>query len=294
MNKKSKEQSIIAYKGFNFDMTCTNNFKYEEGKLYHEDNVSLCSSGFHACTNPADVVKYYEDYSKYHKVELSGNMFTDHNEDSKIVASDIKILEEVTIDDLFRLAGYDYDSHHLGVVDKNNLHDIIKNGIHIGNRITIIDGEYNVNWICVEKHNKEYLFMSLDPIGNFALDTRKDIEHFQDTLFNQKILIPLSSSLENILGDYLKEMELDDNGKPYKCKVTLPSKDEVKYDSETLFTYYKIRYKYNWDNRFCRYSCWLRSVASSSNFAIANLYGSARYVGASVRYYCRPLLKIGE
>ena len=62
MSKKAKERTIIAYKGFNFDMTCANNFKYEEGKSYHEDNVCLCNSGFHACTYPADVVKYYEDY----------------------------------------------------------------------------------------------------------------------------------------------------------------------------------------------------------------------------------------
>ena len=188
---------IIAYKGFNFDMTC-NGFQYEEGKSYHEDHIELCSCGFHACTNPADVVGYYEDFSKYHKVELSGTIL-DGGDDSKVVASDIKILEELTVSDLFRLADYDYDDSHLGVVDKSNLQSIINNGIHIGNRITVIDGEYNVNWICVEKLENKYIFMSLDPIGNYCLDTRKDINHFQDTLFNQEILIPLSKSLENMI-----------------------------------------------------------------------------------------------
>lgn len=283
---------IIAYKGFNFDMTC-NGFQYEEGKSYHEDNVEPCLCGFHACANPADVLGYYENFSKYHKVELSGTILNG-GDDSKVVASDIKILEELTVCDLFKLAGYDYDDSHLGVVDKSNLQNIINNGIHIGNRITIIDGEYNINWICVENLVNRYIFMSLDPIGNYCLDTRQNINHFQDTLFNQEILIPLSKSLENVLGNYLKEMDLDDNGKPYKCKVTLPSKDDVWYDSDTLFTYYKIRYNYNWNNRFCRTSYWLRSVAFSSNFSYATYNGLATCYDAWSRSFCRPLIIIGK
>lgn len=36
-----------SYKGFNKNMTCMNNFQYEEGKEYETDNADACSCGFH-------------------------------------------------------------------------------------------------------------------------------------------------------------------------------------------------------------------------------------------------------
>ena len=34
-------------------------FRYEIGKEYEEDAAKLCSSGFHACERPLDVLSYY-------------------------------------------------------------------------------------------------------------------------------------------------------------------------------------------------------------------------------------------
>ena len=97
---EKKDKSVIAYKGFNKDMTCRH-FQYEEGKTYqtHEPPL-LCHSGFHACIEPVDVFRHYHpDMSIYHQVALSGEMDTGPDTvfgDSKVCASEIMIGEELT------------------------------------------------------------------------------------------------------------------------------------------------------------------------------------------------------
>jgi hypothetical protein len=91
-----------AYKGFDADWSCRG-FKYELGKEYkHEGPVSLCSSGFHACEFPLDILNYYPVCnSKFAEVELDG--FSDEKCDSgdtKIVGSLLKIKAELSISDL--------------------------------------------------------------------------------------------------------------------------------------------------------------------------------------------------
>lgn len=54
------KEKVIAYKGFNEDLTCRG-FQYEVGKEYTEDEVSICNRGFHACENPFDVLNFYGD-----------------------------------------------------------------------------------------------------------------------------------------------------------------------------------------------------------------------------------------
>ena len=62
--------NMKAYKGFNKDFTCKG-FQFEEGKEYEEEEAVLCEKGFHACTNPLDVLNYYNDVEgKYCEVEL--------------------------------------------------------------------------------------------------------------------------------------------------------------------------------------------------------------------------------
>jgi hypothetical protein len=80
-----------AYKGFSEDMTCRG-YQYKEGRVYHEDVAELCESGFHACKNPIDCLKYYNPaHSVYHEVEVDELAEKTDNFDSKICGKTIKI-----------------------------------------------------------------------------------------------------------------------------------------------------------------------------------------------------------
>ena len=93
------EEKIIAYKGFNKDLTCRG-FQYEIGKEYEEKEVSVCKSGFHACENPFDVLSYYGDVldNRFCKVEQSGTIKKD---DKKQASSKIKVVAEIGFTGLF-------------------------------------------------------------------------------------------------------------------------------------------------------------------------------------------------
>jgi hypothetical protein len=93
---------VVAYKGFNEDMTCMNGFQYEEGETYEfEGEPKLCKCGFHACLNPLDVFGYYPLYAGnvYHEVILEG-VSEARQTDSKVVAKKITIGRELTIKDM--------------------------------------------------------------------------------------------------------------------------------------------------------------------------------------------------
>ena len=95
--EKGRIEMIAYYKGFNKDMTCRG-FQYEEGTEYeHDGDIEVCESGFHACEYPLDCLRYYApNESVYHQVELHGDMESTPD-DSKIVASNIKIGAEIDI-----------------------------------------------------------------------------------------------------------------------------------------------------------------------------------------------------
>ena len=88
---------VIAYKGMKSDMTCKG-FQYEIGKTYKTDKAELCNCGFHACLNPIDVLDYYsrKTKSRYFKVKLSGEITKCDFDDTKVTATEITILEEIT------------------------------------------------------------------------------------------------------------------------------------------------------------------------------------------------------
>ena len=95
---------LRAFKAFHNDWTCTNDFHYEVGKTFHQDGeIKCCLNGFHACTNPLDVFNYYYgklEELRFAEVELSGEMDFD-DDDSKVSASDIRIVRELKVQELF-------------------------------------------------------------------------------------------------------------------------------------------------------------------------------------------------
>ena len=94
------EEKVIAYKGFNKDLTCRG-FQYEVGKEYTEEEVSICNRGFHACENPFDVLNFYGDVlnNRFCEVEQSGQIIKDNN---KQASSKIKVVAEIGFAGLFK------------------------------------------------------------------------------------------------------------------------------------------------------------------------------------------------
>ena len=90
-----------AYKGFDRNMRCRG-FQFEAGKTYEEDQAELCKAGFHACTNPLDVLWYYSpvDGSEYHEVELEDVSEDRNSDDSKVCGKRIRIGAKLGIEEL--------------------------------------------------------------------------------------------------------------------------------------------------------------------------------------------------
>ena len=87
----------ILYKGFDENLKCRD-FQFEIGKTYfHDGLVRVCESGFHACENPWDVLRYYPlTDSRYCVVEQSGEIHR-HGGDSKIASASITISTELKL-----------------------------------------------------------------------------------------------------------------------------------------------------------------------------------------------------
>ena len=95
--------SIKSYKGMNKDMTCRG-FQYEIGKEYETNSAKACTSGFHACEYPLDVLNYYPPFdSRFFEVEQSGEL-SKGSDDTKIASTKIKIGAELNIAGLVKAA----------------------------------------------------------------------------------------------------------------------------------------------------------------------------------------------
>ena len=98
---------IIAYKGFNADMTCRN-FQYKESETYEiKGEPILCKQGFHACLNPLDCFAYY--YGQigkdvvFHEVYLE-EISDKKSYDSKVVVKKITIGREISLSEMADIA----------------------------------------------------------------------------------------------------------------------------------------------------------------------------------------------
>jgi hypothetical protein len=90
---------ITAYKGFNKDWNCRG-FQYKVGETYKQDGeAAACKSGFHACENPLDVLKYYPPTSKFAKVQMIGAVDREAGSDTKVAASEIYVKVELSLHD---------------------------------------------------------------------------------------------------------------------------------------------------------------------------------------------------
>jgi hypothetical protein len=105
VKKTTKADAIIAYKVFNPDWTC-NGFQYAVGESFkHKGKITICSRGFHACTSLAHCFSYYsfDPKNKVAEVRLWGEI-DEHNDDTKLCASDIEIVRELSWQEVLVLA----------------------------------------------------------------------------------------------------------------------------------------------------------------------------------------------
>jgi hypothetical protein len=110
-NSKAPAEPLVAYKGFNRDLTCNPNgkpFKYEIGKTYDNGGgpVVRCGDGaFHWVEMPLDTFTYYGPATgRYAIVEPSGEIAREENSDTKGASSILSIKVDISIGDLTRRA----------------------------------------------------------------------------------------------------------------------------------------------------------------------------------------------
>lgn len=108
-----------GYKAFNSDWTCRD-FKYEVGKTYdHEGEIVLCRSGFHFCQSLSTVIDYYPLNPTIHfcEVEALGYVIAG---DGKFVTNKIKIIKEISFNDVLVKLSEDENKFIRYTVAKNN------------------------------------------------------------------------------------------------------------------------------------------------------------------------------
>jgi hypothetical protein len=106
---------MIGYKGFGKNLKCID-YQYEIGKTSQIDSnktLTVCprnanEGGLHFCLNPLNVLTYYEnvDNNRFCIVESVGITIS-HHEDSKIATDKLKVIREITYDELVQL-GIEY------------------------------------------------------------------------------------------------------------------------------------------------------------------------------------------
>ena len=89
-----KTNSTTAYKGFDKNFKCRD-IQFEIGKTYeHKGEVSDPESGFYACENPLDVLKYYPPTCRFAIVKYDSEISKDVG-DKKIACGELTVEEEI-------------------------------------------------------------------------------------------------------------------------------------------------------------------------------------------------------
>lgn len=113
--------SFFAFKGFDKDLKCRD-FQYEVGKTYSmPEKPKVCERGYHCCTALSEVFLYYPLWTwatkesngylylnsetrfpsenRYCLVEVCGDV--DFGNSSKIATNRIKIIKELSLEDVY-------------------------------------------------------------------------------------------------------------------------------------------------------------------------------------------------
>ena len=111
---------VKGYKGFNKDMTCRG-FQYEIGKEYeHKGSIELCDRGFHFCKKIADVQNFYNITGEnciLCEIEATGQVIEG---DNKCVTDKIKIIREISKEEMYILGNEGSENTGLGNTGNRN------------------------------------------------------------------------------------------------------------------------------------------------------------------------------
>lgn len=131
---------MLAYKGFNSDLTCTmgnGRFRYEVGKTYRENKAQCADTGFHCVEEPIEVLSWYSsEKSRYCIVNAGGDVHEDGND--KISCTEMTILKEITLQQLGALECQWMQNHP---ERKYSRHVMKDNGTATGKGIVIVRGK---------------------------------------------------------------------------------------------------------------------------------------------------------
>lgn len=122
---------MIAYKGFNKDLTCRG-FKYEVGVTYYTDKAIPCESGFHACLDPLDCLYHYTPESSVYYIVDIEDIQVANNDTTLICGKKITVLEEMNF-----LSIYEHHIKYIESVENNSTTKVI-------NCKTVAKENYNI------------------------------------------------------------------------------------------------------------------------------------------------------
>lgn len=158
-NKVADGKFIVGFKAFNKDLTCRG-MQYEIGKSYvHEDQITLCKSGYHFCKRLRDVFKYYSysEGTRICAVKAWGNIQTS-NDDSKCVTDHIQILREIHPNEYLEMENKGFSNSGFGNAGSLNTGNDNKGLRNSGDYNSGNDnsGSYNIGDQNVGDHNYGY------------------------------------------------------------------------------------------------------------------------------------------
>lgn len=94
---------ILAYKGFNPDLSCTsggNRFQYVLEVWNEEPEANCHKNGFHCAENPLDCLTYYPNWKAavYYLVAAAGDVDEDGS-DSKISCTRLRLIKQLSLEE---------------------------------------------------------------------------------------------------------------------------------------------------------------------------------------------------
>ncbi len=91
---------MIAYKGFNSDLTCRG-YQFVMG-MNVTDKANCAQNGFHCAENPLDCLTYYPSlYSSIYCIVDAGGDIDEDNNDSKISCTELNVVKILSLEEFF-------------------------------------------------------------------------------------------------------------------------------------------------------------------------------------------------